>query len=164
MMLNKELCKKLGFLIVVKKPIPAYALQLIEENREVLKSEERLDFDNRTISTLEGVFHFDYGDYLIVGNENEIWTSKESIFNDTYEHRLSELQTRKTEPRWIIKRKAEEGVEPAYLKFLSTEFATKKGTYEAEYCSKYDSEIFTTKDKHVAEGLATIIGGTVEVA
>lgn len=83
-MLNKRLCEYLGFLKVVKKPIPAYAIQLVEDDRELLKFEERLDFENRTISTLEGVFHFDYGDYLIVGNENEIWTIKESIFNKTY--------------------------------------------------------------------------------
>ncbi|WP_273451262.1 hypothetical protein [Streptococcus ferus] len=85
MMLTKDLCQKLGVEQFVKRPIPAYAIQLVEENRELLANEERLDFDKRIVSTLEGNFYFDYGDYLVVGNEDEIWSVKQSIFEKTYE-------------------------------------------------------------------------------
>ncbi|WP_373760056.1 hypothetical protein [Streptococcus ferus] len=83
--LNKEKANTLGVPQYVKRPIPAYAIQLIEKNRELLENEERLDFDNRIVSTLEGQFNFEIGDYFIIGNDNEVWTVKEKIFEATYE-------------------------------------------------------------------------------
>ena len=83
--LNKEKAAALGVPKYVKRPIPAYAIQLVFENKAWLEQEERLDFDSRSISTLEGVFNFDIGDYLIIGNDNEVWTVKEKIFEATYE-------------------------------------------------------------------------------
>ncbi|EMC35134.1 hypothetical protein [Streptococcus mutans] len=84
-MLTKEKCAKLGIMKWVKKPIPAYAIQLVEKNKDMLKNEERLNYDDCTVQTLEGQFHFDYGDYLVVGNDNEVWTVKQVIFEATYE-------------------------------------------------------------------------------
>ncbi|MEX2785409.1 hypothetical protein AB3331_09480 [Streptococcus sp. H49] len=83
-MLTKEKCEELGVSQFVKRPIPAYAIQLIDENVELLQQEERLDFEGRTIQTLEGQFEFAYGDYLVVGNEGEVWSVKQSIFEGTY--------------------------------------------------------------------------------
>ena len=82
--LNKEICKELGVPQYVKRPIPAYAIQIIPENQALLEKEERLNLEAKTIQTLEGTFHFDLGDYLIIGNDNEVWTIKEKIFEDTY--------------------------------------------------------------------------------
>lgn len=84
-MLTKAKCSELGVQAWVKKPIPAYAIQITEDNRHLLNHEERLDFDNQTITTLEGQFHFEYGDYMVLGNEDEIWSVKQSIFEATYE-------------------------------------------------------------------------------
>ena len=80
--LNKEICKELGVPQYVKRP--AYAIQIIPENQALLEKEERLNLEAKTIQTLEGTFHFDLGDYLIIGNDNEVWTIKEKIFEDTY--------------------------------------------------------------------------------
>ena len=82
--LNKEICKELGAPQYVKCPIPAYAIQIIPENQVWLEQEERLNLEAKTIQTLEGTFHFDLGDYLIIGNNDEVWTIKEKIFEDTY--------------------------------------------------------------------------------
>lgn len=82
--LNKEICKELGAPQYVKRPIPAYAIQIIPENQVWLEQEERLNLEAKTIQTLEGTFHFDLGDYLIIGNDDEVWTIKEKIFEDTY--------------------------------------------------------------------------------
>ena len=82
--LNKEICKELGAPQYVKRPIPAYAIQIIPENQVWLEQEERLNLEAKTIQTLEGTFHFDLGDYLIIGNDDEVWTIKKKIFEDTY--------------------------------------------------------------------------------
>lgn len=36
------------------------------------------------VQTLEGVFHYELGDYLVVGNSDEVWTVKREIFEATY--------------------------------------------------------------------------------
>lgn len=85
MNLTKEICKELGVPQYVKLPIPAYAIELIPENKHLFEHEERLDFDNKTIDTLEGRrFEFEEGDYMIIGNSNEVWTIKRDIFHATY--------------------------------------------------------------------------------
>ncbi|WP_347086537.1 hypothetical protein [Streptococcus mutans] len=48
-MLTKEKCVELGIMKWVKKPIPAYAIQLVEKNKDVLRNEERLNYDDRTV-------------------------------------------------------------------------------------------------------------------
>lgn len=83
--LTKEKAESLGIPKYVKRPIPAYAIQIVPENKEWLEQEERLDLDNLTVQTLEGQFNFGIGDYLIIGNDNEVWTVKEKIFEATYE-------------------------------------------------------------------------------
>ena len=69
--LTKEKAESLGISKYVKRPIPAYAIQIVP--------------DNLTVQTLEGQFNFGIGDYLIIGNDNEVWTVKEKIFEATYE-------------------------------------------------------------------------------
>ena len=78
--LTKEKAESLGISKYVKRPIPAYAIQIVPENKEWLEQEERLDLDNLTVQT-----NFGIGDYLIIGNDNEVWTVKEKIFEATYE-------------------------------------------------------------------------------
>ena len=36
------------------------------------------------VKTLEGVFHYELGDYLVVGNSDEVWTVKRETFEATY--------------------------------------------------------------------------------
>ena len=43
--LNKEICKELGVPQYVKRPIPAYAIQIIPENQALLEKEERLNLE-----------------------------------------------------------------------------------------------------------------------
>ena len=71
-MLTKEICKKLGVSAWVKKPIPAYAVQLVPDNDKVLAYDPRVDLTSQTVRTLEGVFHFDLSDYLVIGNNDEV--------------------------------------------------------------------------------------------
>ena len=40
--------------------------------------------DQMQVRTLEGVFHYEPGDYLVVGNSDEVWTVKREIFEATY--------------------------------------------------------------------------------
>lgn len=82
--LNKEKAAALGVPQYVKRPIPAYAIHIVPENQAWLEEEERLNLEKLTIQTLEGQFNFEIGDYLIIGNDNEVWTVKEKIFGATY--------------------------------------------------------------------------------
>lgn len=84
-MLTKEKCVELGVMEWVKKPIPAYAVQLVPDNDKVLAYDPRVDLTSQTVRTLEGVFHFDLSDYLVIGNNDEVWTVKQAIFEATYE-------------------------------------------------------------------------------
>lgn len=63
---------------------------------------------------------------------------------------------------YVVKRQEETGVAPAYLSNLDTSFSTVRGQYWASFCSKESPDIFKTKERHIAEGLAQIIQGTVE--
>ena len=83
-MLNRQTCRELGVPQYVKLPIPAYAIQILPENYDLLRREERLDLDLMQVQTLEGVFHYEPGDYLVVGNSDEVWTVKREIFEATY--------------------------------------------------------------------------------
>lgn len=83
-MLDRQTCRDLGVPQYVKLPIPAYAIQIQPENYDLLRREERLDLDLMQVQTLEGVFHYEPGDYLVVGNSDEVWTVKREIFEDTY--------------------------------------------------------------------------------
>ena len=83
-MLDRQTCRDLGVPQYVKLPIPAYAIQIQPENYDLLRREERLDLDLMQVQTLEGVFHYEPGDYLVVGNSDEVWTIKREIFEDTY--------------------------------------------------------------------------------
>ena len=73
-MLDRQTCRELGVPQYVKLPIPAYAIQILPENYDLLRREERLDLDQMQVKTLEGVFHYEPGDYLVVGNSDEVWT------------------------------------------------------------------------------------------
>ena len=83
-MLDRQICRDLGVPQYVKLPIPAYAIQIRPENYDLLRREERLDLDLMQVQTLEGVFHYEPGDYLVVGNSDEVWTVKREIFEATY--------------------------------------------------------------------------------
>lgn len=83
-MLDRQTCRDLGVPQYVKLPIPAYAIQIQPENYDLLRREERLDLDLMQVQTLEGVFHYEPGDYLVVGNSDEVWTVKREIFEATY--------------------------------------------------------------------------------
>ena len=83
-MLDRQTCRELGVPQYVKRPIPAYAIQILPENYDLLRREERLDLDQMQVRTLEGVFHYEPGDYLVVGNSDEVWTVKREIFEATY--------------------------------------------------------------------------------
>ena len=83
-MLDRQTCRDLGVPQYVKLPIPAYAIQILPENYDLLRREERLDLDQMQVKTLEGVFHYEPGDYLVVGNSDEVWTVKREIFEATY--------------------------------------------------------------------------------
>ena len=83
-MLDRQTCRELGVPKYVKLPIPAYAIQILPENYDLLRREERLDLDQMQVKTLEGVFHYELGDYLVVGNSDEVWTVKREIFEATY--------------------------------------------------------------------------------
>ena len=83
-MLNRQTCRELGVPQYVKLPIPAYAIQILPDNYDLLRREERLDLDQMQVQTLEGVFHYELGDYLVVGNSDEVWTVKREIFEATY--------------------------------------------------------------------------------
>ena len=83
-MLDRQTCRELGVPQYVKLPIPAYAIQIQPENYDLLRREERLDLDLMQVQTLEGVFHYEPGDYLVVGNSDEVWTVKREIFEATY--------------------------------------------------------------------------------
>ena len=83
-MLDRQTCRELGVPQYVKRPIPAYAIQILPENYDLLRREERLDLDLMQVQTLEGVFHYEPGDYLVVGNSDEVWTVKREIFEATY--------------------------------------------------------------------------------
>lgn len=62
---------------------------------------------------------------------------------------------------YIVKLPEKYGVEPSYLQHLDT-LSTVRGKYSAGYCLKNDPAIFRTQSKNTAQGLATIINGTVE--
>lgn len=62
---------------------------------------------------------------------------------------------------YIVKLPEKYGVEPSYLQHLDT-LSTVRGKYSAGYCLKNDPAIFRTQSKSIAQGLATIINGTVE--
>ena len=83
-MLDRQTCLELGVPQYVKLPIPSYAIQILPENYDLLRHEERLDLDQMQVQTLEGVFHYEPGDYLVVGNSDEVWTVKREIFEATY--------------------------------------------------------------------------------
>ena len=83
-MLDRQTCRELGVPQYVKLPIPAYAIQILPENYDLLRREERLDLDQMQVKTLEGVFHYELGDYLVVGNSDEVWTVKQETFEATY--------------------------------------------------------------------------------
>ena len=83
-MLDRQTCRELGVPQYVKLPITAYAIQILPENYDLLRREERLDLDQMQVQTLEGVFHYEPGDYLVVGNSDEVWTVKREIFEATY--------------------------------------------------------------------------------
>ena len=83
-MLDRQTCRELGVPQYVKLPIPAYAIQILPENYDLLRREERLDLDQMQVKTLEGVFHYELGDYLVVGNSDEVWTVKRETFEATY--------------------------------------------------------------------------------
>ena len=83
-MLDRQTCRELGVPQYVKLPIPAYAIQILPENYDLLRREERLDLDQMQVTTLEGVFNYKPGDYLVVGNSDEVWTVNREIFEATY--------------------------------------------------------------------------------
>lgn len=63
--------------------------------------------------------------------------------------------------RFVVKRKDEDGIEPAYLANLTT-MSTKKGCLTCDFCTKNAPEIFHTDDINIAAGLAIAIGGKIE--
>ena len=83
-MLDRQTCRELGVPQYVKLPIPAYAIQILPENYDLLRREERLDLDQMQVKTLEGVFHYEPGDYLVVSNGDDVLTVKREIFEATY--------------------------------------------------------------------------------
>lgn len=63
--------------------------------------------------------------------------------------------------KFVVKRKDEDSVEPAYLTNLTT-MSTKKGCLTCDFCPKNDPGIFHTDDINIAAGLAIAIGGKIE--
>lgn len=56
--LNQEICKKLGIPQYVKRPITVYVIQIIPENRDCLKQEERLNLDYKNYANIGWNFAF----------------------------------------------------------------------------------------------------------
>jgi hypothetical protein len=82
--------------LVKKKPIIVKCVQFTKEltdhelrtwsNKKAFISQ--LDRDDEPcvlINTLEGTMKATYGDWIIMGNHDDVWSIKEEIFNATYE-------------------------------------------------------------------------------